>query len=162
MSHAAIIAIVAAVMMAGLLGVFIPVLPDIPLIWLGALAYGFLIGWGKVGLWAFIAITVLGAIGALAEIWGGGVGARVGGASVWAILGGFVLGVLGFFLFPPLGAIVGLLLGTFLVDAWRLKDLRKAAAGTLGMGVGYGLSFVVKLLVGLMMIGIWLYWLIMA
>jgi uncharacterized protein YqgC (DUF456 family) len=65
----------------------------------------------------------------------------------------------GLIVIPPFGAIVGLLLGTFLVEAWRLRDMRQAAKGTLGMGVGYGMGFAVKLVMGLGMVGLWVVWL---
>ncbi len=154
------IVVVAGVMLVGLIGTLVPVMPDLSLIWLGGLAYGLLAGWGDVGGWVLAGITVLGLIGALAEILTSSMGARVGGASLWGILGGLALGLVGLILFPPFGAVIGLLAGTFLVEAWRLRDLGKAARGTLGMGVGYGLSFVVKLGMGLGMIGLWVFWVV--
>jgi uncharacterized protein YqgC (DUF456 family) len=155
-----VIVVVAGVMLVGLIGVLVPVMPDLILIWLGGLAYGLLSGWGSAGGWVLAGMTVLGLIGVLSEIWASSMGARVGGASLWGILGGLALGLLGLILFPPFGAVVGLLLGTFLVEAWRLRDLGKAARGTFGMGVGYGLSFAVKLVMGLGMIGLWVFWVI--
>jgi uncharacterized protein YqgC (DUF456 family) len=68
----------------------------------------------------------------------------------------------GLIVIPPFGAIIGLLLGTFLVEAWRLRDMRQAAKGTLGMGVGYGMAFAVKLVMGLGMVGLWVVWLFRA
>lgn len=145
-------------MFVGILGVLVPVIPDMALIWLAALSYGLLVGWGTWGGWIFVAITLLAIAGAAAEIGGGGVGARVGGASVWAIIGGLVLGVIGLVFFTPLGGVVALLLGTFLVDYLRLKDSRRALRGMLGMGIGYGLAFFVKLGLALVMVGLWLIW----
>jgi len=48
------------------------------------------------------------------------------------------------------------------VEAWRLRDMRQAAKGTLGMGVGYGMAFAVKLVMGLGMVGLWVVWLFRA
>jgi uncharacterized protein YqgC (DUF456 family) len=160
MSDVATVALVAGIMLIGLIGILVPVLPDIVLIWLGGLVYGVLAGWGDIGLWLFLGMTVLGAVGVLAEVWVSSVGARVGGASIWGILGGLALGLVGLIVIPPFGAVIGLLLGTFLVEAWRMRDMREAAKGTLGMGVGYGVSFVVKLIMGLGMVGLWVVWLI--
>lgn len=154
------IVVVAGVMLVGLIGTLVPVMPDLILIWLGGLAYGLLAGWGNVGGWVLAGITALGVIGTLSDIWASSMGARVGGASLWGILGGLALGLLGLIIFPPFGAVIGLLAGTFLVEAWRLRDVGKAARGTLGMGVGYGLSFVVKLVMGLGMIGLWVFWVV--
>lgn len=147
-----------ALMLAGLVGIFIPFFPDLILIWGAALGYGLLVGWGEWGPWLFGLITLLGALGILAETYVGGAGARVAGASYKAIAAGLVLGFIGLFILPPLGMIIGLLLGTFLVEYWRLRDWRQAGRAMLGMGLGYGASFGVKLVFGALMIGTWLAW----
>lgn len=146
------------VMLAGLLGVFLPFVPDILLIWLAALGYGLTVGWGESGPWLFAAITLFGLLGGVSETWVSGAGARKAGASGWAILAGVLAGAAGFFFFPPFGMIAGLLGGTFLVEVLRHRDPRLAARATLGMGIGFGLSFGVKLVFGLLMIGGWLAW----
>lgn len=146
------------VMLAGLLGVFLPFVPDILLIWLAALGYGLTVGWGESGPWLFAGITMFGLLGGVSETWVSGAGARKAGASGWAILVGVLAGVIGFLFFPPLGMIVGLLGGTFVVELLRHQDATQAARAMLGMGIGFGISFGVKLLFGLLMIGGWLVW----
>lgn len=148
-------------MLVGLLGVFLPVVPDILLIWLAALGYGLLVGWGQSGPWLFAGITLLGLVGVATETWVSGAGARKAGASGWAILVGVLAGLVGFFFFPPLGMIVGLLGGTFAVELLQKRDAGQAARSTLGMGIGFGVSFGVKLLLGLLMVGAWLLWLVL-
>jgi hypothetical protein len=54
--------------------------------------------------------------------------------------------------------VVGLLLGTFAVEAIRLQDADKAVRAMLGMGLGYGASFAVRLILGLLMVAAWLAW----
>lgn len=142
-------------MLIGLAGIFIPVLPDLILIWAGALVYGLVLGWGRWGVGGFAAISVLALAGLLAEGWVGGAGARRGGGSLFGILGGFALGIVGLIFGGPLGLIAGLLVGTFLVELLRGGDARQALKATVGMGVGYGVSFFVKLAIGLGMIAIW-------
>ena len=145
-------------MVVGLAGIFLPFVPDTLLIWGAALGYGLLVGWGISGPWLFGLITLLGLLAAAAEAWVSGAAALKAGASPWSILAGLVGGALGFFLFPPLGAAVGLLAGTFLVEYVRRKDARQAARAMVGIGLGYGVSFGVKLILGLMMIGAWVAW----
>jgi uncharacterized protein YqgC (DUF456 family) len=157
-TQAGITVLAGLIMLVGLFGVVAPVLPDVALIWLAALGYGLLVGWGRWGGYLFALITVLGAAAALAEVWGGGLGARVGGASIWAILAGLLFGLVGFVLFSPIGGVVGLLAGTFLVEWWRVRDSRLAVKGMLGIGVGFGLAFFVKLLLALAMVTAWLMW----
>ncbi len=145
-------------MLVGLLGIFLPLVPDVLLIWGASLGYGLLVGWGESGPWLFGLITLLGLLAAAAEAWVSGAGAYKAGASPWSILAGLAGGVAGFFLLPPLGMVIGLLAGTFLVEYLRRKDARQAARAMVGMGLGYGVSFVVKLVFGLAMIGAWLLW----
>jgi hypothetical protein len=160
MSESLITVLLGGVMVLGLAGVFIPVLPDISLIWAAALGYGLLVGWGRWGPWLFAGITVLAVVAAAADLWTSGAGARLGGASLWGILGGLGLGLVGLILLPPLGGLLGLLAGTFLVEYLRLRSAERALRATLGMGLGYGASFVVKLILGMMMIGAWIVWVV--
>jgi uncharacterized protein YqgC (DUF456 family) len=154
-----VIAIVAGfVMFLGLLGTIVPGLPDIVLIWGAALGYGLLVGWGERGMWLFGLITLLGLAGLFAELWVSGTGAKMGGASIRAILGGLALGLAGFILSGPVGGVIGLLLGTFLSEYIRLHDANKAAQAMFGMGLGCGASLGIKLFLGLGMIIVWLVW----
>lgn len=145
-------------MVVGLVGAVIPVLPDIVLIWGAALGYGLLVGWGESGLWLFGIITLLGLAGLFAEIWVSGTGARISGASIWSVLGGLAVGAIGLILAGPLGGVIGILLGAFLIEYMHLKDVNKAARATLGMGLGCGASLWIKLILGLGMIIIWVVW----
>jgi uncharacterized protein YqgC (DUF456 family) len=145
-------------MLIGLAGAIIPVLPDLWLIWVAALGYGVLIGWGARGVWLFAAVTLLGGIGILSEVVVGGAGARRAGSSFWGILAGFGLGVVGLIAAGPLGGLLGLLVGIFTVEYMRVKDADRAARAMLGMGLGLGASLIVKLILGVLMIATWLVW----
>ena len=160
MAEVIVTILVGLTMLIGLAAVFLPLLPDMLIIWIAALGYGLFTGWGAWGPWLFGLITLLGAIGAIAEIWVSSAGARHAGASAWGILGGLVLGVVGLIFFTPLGGVVGLLVGTFVVEALRLKDPSQAAKAMLGMGLGYGASFGVRLVLGMAMIGAWILWVV--
>jgi uncharacterized protein YqgC (DUF456 family) len=109
----------------------------------------------------FAVISVLGLIGLLSDAWVSGAGARQGGASILTTLGGLAIGLVGLFTTGPLGFLGGILLGTFVLEYARHQDPDKALKATLGMGVGYGASFVVKFLLGLGMIAAWIVWLIL-
>jgi uncharacterized protein YqgC (DUF456 family) len=149
------------VMLIGLVGIVVPVLPGIILIWLAALAYALLVGWGASGPWLFALITLLGAAGAGSEIWLTGAGARAAGASMWSVAAGVVLAVLGLIFFNLLGAVVGLVVGTLLAEYYRLRDWRRALTSAGGTAAGCGVSYGVKMLLGLGMIGAWVAWVIL-
>ena len=160
MAEVIVTILVGLTMLIGLAAVFLPLLPDMLIIWIAALGYGLFTGWGTWGPWLFGLITLLGAVGAIAEIWVSSAGARHAGASAWGVLGGLALGAVGLIFFTPLGGVVGLLVGTFVVEALRLKDPSQAAKAMLGMGLGYGASFGVRLVLGMAMIGAWILWVV--
>lgn len=147
-------------MLIGLAGIILPVLPDMILIWGSALLYGLLVGWGEYGGWLFAGISVLALVGLLADAWVSGLGARKGGASFWSSLGGLLAGIIGLFVAGPLGLIGGMLLGIFVIEYWIHRDPDRALRATLGMGVGYGASFIVKIFLALAMIAIWIGWVV--
>jgi uncharacterized protein YqgC (DUF456 family) len=151
---------VALLMTLGLLGVFIPIIPDLLLVWIGALAYGLILGWGRFGPWLFAGITLLGLIGIAAEVWVSGWGARRGGASTWSTIGGLVIGLVALIVLGPLGFLIGLLGSIFGLEWLRHRNTEQAAQATIGTGVGYGASFVVKLLLALGMILLWIIWVV--
>ncbi|MCJ7824997.1 MAG: DUF456 domain-containing protein [Anaerolineales bacterium] len=151
--------LVGLMMLVGLLGAIIPLLPDVVLIWVGALIYGLVVGWGQSGGWLFGVISVLGLIGLLSDVWVSGVGARQAGATVLTTLGGLAIGLVGLVVAGPPGFLGGILLGTFVLEYWRHRDPEQALRTTFGMGIGYGASFVIKFLLGLGMIAAWVAWL---
>lgn len=151
-------ALAGLLILVGMISIFIPPVPDMLLIWLGGLAYGLIVGWGEYGGWLFALITLLAIIGGAAEILTSGVGAKMGGASPWSLLAGLGLGLIGLLFLGPLGLIAGALAGLYLMEYRRQRDPERALRAMLGLGLGYGASFGVKLLLGLTMTAIWLFW----
>ena len=145
-------------MLIGLASTIIPVIPDLGLILISALGYGLLVGWGENGWWLFTIIVLLGLGGQAAEMVVSGMGARRGGASWLSTFGGLAAGVIGLLVLGPIGLIAGLLIGTFLLEFMRHNNTEEALRAMFGMGVGYGASFIVKFLLGLVMIGVWIAW----
>ena len=150
-----------ATMLVGLVGIVVPVLPGLVLIWLGALGYGLLAGWGGSGPWLFALITLLGAAGTGAEIWVTSAGARVAGASMWSVAAGVALALFGIVFFNLVGAVIGLVVGTLVAEYYRLRNWRKAITSAGGTAAGCGVSYGVKMLLGLMMIGAWVAWVLL-
>jgi uncharacterized protein YqgC (DUF456 family) len=164
MSDADIVLIILTflVMLVGMAGVVVPILPDVWLIWLAALGYGLLRqplfdGW--VGALAMVVLTALTALGVIADLVLSHAGAAKGGASWQAILASLALGVVGLFVFPPIGPLVGAVLGLFLVEYLRHdRDARKAWRAVTGYAMGCGASVVARLGIAGLMIVVWGVW----
>ena len=143
-----------AVMFIGLLGVLLPLIPGVALIWLTALIYAIAEGFENIDPMTMVALSLVALPGITADIWVSSLGAKVGGASVWSIVASLLGGVVGFFVFSLPGAIVGSLLGLIAVELFRAEDWRQALKASGGWIVGWLASTVVQILVGLIMIGI--------
>jgi uncharacterized protein YqgC (DUF456 family) len=150
--------IVALVLMfIGLLGVILPLVPGIVLVYLAALLYAVIEGFARIGPITLAVLTVLAVVGVTADLWVSSLGAKVGGASVWALLGGLVLGLVGLIFFSLPGAIVGSVLGVIMVELGRVGDWRKVLKSGGGWLIGWLLSAVVQLSIALIMIAIFLW-----
>jgi hypothetical protein len=146
------------IMAVGLLGLIVPIFPGITVIWMAALGYGVVTGFSTLAWVLFGVITVLLIIGVTIDNILMGAKARKAGA-VWSSLAlGWLAGILGTILLPPLGGIVAAPLVVLLVEYLRQRDFKKALASLRGLAIGWGASFVVRFFIGLAMIGIWLVW----
>lgn len=153
-----IIGITIFTMLVGLFGLVVPLFPGIVVIWLAALGYGIVTGFHTTGIILFVVITLLMLAGTLVDNVLMGVGARQGGASWLALGASLVAGVAGTILLPPFGGLIASPLAVLLVEYLRSRDWRKTWIAVRGLAVGWGLSFVVRLLIGVVMILLWGLW----
>ncbi len=146
------------IMLVGLFGLIVPIFPGVVIIWLAALGYGIVTGFGTLGGWMFALITLLMLAGVTVDNLMMGAGARQGGAS-WTTIGiGLVAGVLGTLFFPPIGGLVAAPLAILILEYRRVGDWNKALAALRGLAVGWGLAFVIRFGIGVVMILLWLVW----
>ncbi len=149
---------VSALFFVGLLGTLLPVIPGLPLIWLGILVDK-VWAWDNSVSWAFVIIT--GLITLVAQVadyylsywgvkrfggtWRGGLGAMMG------LFAGFFIPPQIFWIIvaPVAGAVIGELLGGSTVRA-----AGKAGVGTIVGGI---VAFVLKIALGSAMIAVFVY-----
>src|SRR5688572_3551632 len=108
--------LIALAMVVGTLGTIIPLLPGLPIVWAAALVYGIVEGFGAVGWAAFGVISML-ALGGMA------LGyllpqrkVQEGGAPFSTTVVGIIGAIIGFFVIPVVGLIVGAVLGVFVAE----------------------------------------------
>jgi uncharacterized protein YqgC (DUF456 family) len=150
---------IAIVMMAvGLM--VIPILPGLVIIWISALGYGIAAGFGVLGWVMFALITVLMVAGSILDNVLMGAKAHKEGAPWWVVLIALASAIIGSLVIPIpiIGGILAALLVLFLIQWLRLKDTRKALISMRGMLVGCGWAAVFRVIIGLVMIGLWLIW----
>lgn len=148
------------VMLVGVAGIVVPVLPDTPLIWLAAVGYGLAEGLNSsLDAAVLLGLGLLVVLGIVVDLSLGPAGAGRAGASWQAIAGSLIGGLIGLIFFPPLGALVGALLGVFAVEYQRRnQDARAAWEAVKGFAKGYGLSILIRLGIAALMILIWAVW----
>lgn len=146
------------VMLVGLFGLVIPVFPGIIVIWLAALGYGLVSGFGGWGIWLFVLITLLMIAGALVDNVLISAGAVRGGASMGSMWAGIAAGIIGTILLPPLGGLIASPLVVLLLEYYRHRNWSKAFTALGGMAVGWGLAFFTRFGLGVLMIALWILW----
>ncbi len=156
--NAPIAALTLVVMLVGLFGMIVPVFPGILVIWLAALLYGLITGFTTPGIIAFIVITLLMIAGATVDNVLMGYGARRGGASWVSILLGEVAGIVGTIFLPPFGGLIAAPAVVMLLEFLRKRDLGRTWRAFRGLAIGWGLSFVARALIGVVMIALWGAW----
>ncbi len=147
-----------AAMVVGLL--VLPLLPGLVIIWVAALGYGLVAGFGTLGWIMFALITVLMLGGSIIDNILMGTSAHKEGAPWWVVLLATLAAILGSILIPLpiLGGILAGLLTLFGIEWLRQKDWRKALLSMKGMLIGWGWAFVIRFITGMVMIGLWLIW----
>lgn len=151
-------ALVQIFMLVGLFGLVVPIFPGLVVMWLAALGYGVASGFSTLGIVLFVIISILMIVGSLADNVMMGVGARQGGASWVTIAIALVAGVVGTLLLPPIGGLIAAPAAVILLEYRRLGDWQKAMGTLRGLATGWGLSFVLRFLLGVLIQGLWWVW----
>jgi hypothetical protein len=145
------------VMLVGVIGTVAPVIPGTILIFAAALIYAIAEGFQAMGWPTLVVLGLLAAIATSADLWASTAGAKLGGASGWSIVVGLVGGLVGLFFFTLPGAIIGAIAGVLVAEIVRAGDWKKALKASGGWGLGWALSTIVNLGIGLLMVAIFLW-----
>jgi len=145
-------------MLVGLFGLIVPIFPGVTIIWLAGLIYGIVTGFDTLGIVIMVLITVGLIAGVTIDNVLMGAGARMGGASWLTIAAAIVAGIAGTIFFPPFGGFIAVPVAIFLLELLRKREVDDAWRATRGLALGWGLSFLVRFGIGLVMIALWLIW----
>lgn len=154
--------LIALAMVVGLIGTALPLVPGLPIVWLAALVYGIAEGFGTTGTVAFGIITVL----AIAGIVGGvvlphrHVAAR--GAARSSVVAGAVGAIVGFFVIPVIGLVIGGVIAIYAMEYRRTGDGAAAWSTTKTLLVGFGLGVLLELSAGILIVIVWIAWVLAA
>ncbi len=145
-------------MLVGLFGLIVPIFPGVTIIWLAGLIYGFVTGFDTLGIVIMVLITVGMIAGVTIDNVLMGAGARMGGASWLTIAAAIMAGIAGTIFFPPFGGFIAVPVAIFLLELLRKREVDDAWRATRGLALGWGLSFLARFGIGLVMIALWMVW----
>jgi uncharacterized protein YqgC (DUF456 family) len=146
--------VVGLVIVVGIVGVVVPVLPGVVLV-LAAIVAWALERQDDVG-WAVLAVAVVVfAVGQVAKYLLPGRRLKQAGVPARATWAGVALGVVGFFVLPVVGLPLGFVLGIYLVERLRLGQHRAAWPSTLHALRAAGWSVLIELATALLLALTW-------
>lgn len=142
------------VILVGLVGIVVPILPGSVLIVGAVLVWAIYAGAGAA--WAVFAVaTTLVVLGQVVKYVVPGRGLRNAGVTARSIMAGGLLGIVGFFVVPVIGLVLGFILGVYVSELQRVGRDR-AWPSTVAAVKAVGLSVFVELVAGLLATGVWL------
>lgn len=146
--------LVALAIAVGLAGILFPLLPGTLLVWAAIAVWAFVegttAGWVVLGL-----ATALLAVGVLVKYLWPARRMKAADVSGRSLAIGAVLGIVGFFVIPVAGLIVGFVLGVYLAELAHRRDRRRAWTSTVHAVKGVALSVGVEFVAALLATAVW-------
>lgn len=147
--------LVGLVVLVGLIGVVLPVLPGTLLIFAAILVWALMTG-GALAWTVFALSTTALVVTAVVKYTWPGKRMRSGGVPNRSVMVGGVVGIVGFFVIPVVGLFLGFVAGTYVAELIRVRAHASAWTSTMHAMKAVGLSMLVELLGALIASGLWL------
>lgn len=155
--HIITLIFVLLIMLGGLAGIILPIIPSTPLIWLGVLIYAVCDGFYRISWPLLLIFALLTFLSVILDYFGGVIGAKRFGATKWGMIGSIFGGIGGFFTGGIAGIIIGPFIGAVLLEIAIGKDFAGAFKSGVGTLVGFLGGAIAKLVIGVIMIGIFIW-----
>lgn len=149
--HISILVICYILMLIGLIGCILPMLPGTPLIFIGIYIYAWLGGFTLISKNLILIFLAMTTISVLIEYTSSSIGAKRLGASKLGFLGALVGTVVGVF-FIPWGLILGPLLGALIGELITGKKIKEALRAGGGAALGFFGGTLLKIVISFVMI----------
>lgn len=140
-------------LLVGLIGVFAPVLPGIPLAWLGLFIYAIGTGFERISIITIVIFSVLTVLIMLIDFLAPMLGAKKYKASKYGILGAFLGLIVGVIIFGFWGIILGPFIGAFIFELIAKRQMKVAFKSAVGTLVGFIAGALIKVIFILIMSG---------
>lgn len=141
------------VMLAGLVGIIVPVIPSTPLIWFGAFIYAIFSGFKEITVNTIIVFALLTGFTLAVDFLANMYGAKKFGASKWGIIGSTVGMIVGTLVTGVIGLILGSFFGAVVFELLLGRQVKTAFNAGIGAFIGFLGGSLIKFVIGLIMIG---------
>lgn len=152
-THTAYYLIAGALILIGLLGTVLPILPGLPVMFAGMLLAAWADDFQRIGAWTLVVLGLLLAISIAVDVLSSILGAKRVGASNKALFGAGVGGFVGIFFGIP-GLLAGPFLGAAIGEMAHGREWRDASKVGFGTWVGLALGAALKLALAFSMLAI--------
>lgn len=153
MGTVVLIVLCSVLIIIGLLGVILPILPGIPLAWLGLFIYAIGTGFDRLSIVTIVIFFILMLFTLILDFVAPMLGAKKYQASKLGIFGAFLGFTVGIFTFGFWGIILGPLIGAFLGELLVGRKPKQAFGSALGALLGFVAGTLFKIIVILVMAG---------
>lgn len=145
-------------MLLSWIGTIIPIFPGPTVMWVLALVYGIVQGFGTIGIIMFVIITLLTVASWLTDNVFSIKGAREGGASWSSVAIASIAGLISSLFLTPIIGVLVTLLTLYLIEFSKRHDSDQAMQATKQMLLGWGWATVVRLGLGFISLALWSAW----
>ncbi len=145
--------IAAILTLVGLLGTILPMLPGVPLVFIGLALAAWVDGFQQVSGWTVALLGFLTATAMLIDFAASAFGTRIAGASRWAFLGAALGAIVGIF-FGPIGLFVGPFIGAVALEVWATQNIERSLKAGVGASIGILLGAIAKIALSFTMLGV--------
>src|SRR5512147_895004 len=146
----------------GLLGLLLPIFPGLTVMWLATLFYALLeAAAGRMAAidWVLFAfITVLMLVGNVIDNIIIARHMRDRQVPWRSILAGYAAGVVASIFLTPLAGLIASPVGLYAAEYMRLREANAAWTSTRSYMTGWGWSLAARILIGILMLGLWMLW----
>ena len=146
----------ALIVIAGFVGLVVPVIPGSLLVFLGLLVAAWGDGFAHVGAVTLAVLGVLALLALAADLVGSHLGARRVGASTLALVGAAIGGIVGIF-FGIVGIVVGPFVGATVGEVLTHGKLLKAGQVGLGTTLGLLAATIAKIFLAVVMVALFIF-----
>lgn len=140
----------------GIVGVVLPALPGLPLVFGGMLLAAWVGDFQEIGWVTLVILGLMTALSLVIDFFSTTLGAKKVGASKKALWGSIIGTFVGLF-FMPIGVLIGPFVGALLGELWHGKEWRKATKVGIGTWLGIVIGVALKLGLAFAMLGLFLF-----